>query len=515
MLTEFKNEALVDFSKEENRKKMESAISFWESEMGKSYPLIINGEKIFTDDKIKSLNPSNLDQIVGYVSKANSELVGKAIESADKAFKTWSKVSPEVRARYLLNAAQIMKKRKFEFAACMVFEVGKNWVEADADVAEAIDFLEFYAREMIRYGQPQPITEYSGEQNEYFYIPLGVGIIIPPWNFPLAILVGMTSAAIVTGNTVLLKPSSDSPVIGAKFAELMQEVGLPPGVLNFLPGSGAVVGDTLVEHPKTRFIAFTGSKEIGIRINQLAAKVNPGQIWLKRVIAEMGGKDSIIVDNNVDLNDAATGVVAAAFGFGGQKCSACSRAIIHKDVYDEFITKVKERVDKITVGQTKYYENFMGGVSSKNAYESILNYIETGKKEGRLINGGGKAEGNGWFIQPTVIADIESMARISQEEIFGPVLAILKADNFDHALEIANNTEYGLTGAVYSRNREHLEKARREFHVGNLYLNRKCTGALVGVHPFGGFNMSGTDSKAGGREYLMLFLQGKSVAEKI
>lgn len=515
MLTEFKNEALVDFYREENRKKMEDAIAFWESRMGKTYPLIINGEKIVTDDKIKSLNPSDLDQVVGYVSKANPKHVHKSIEVADKTFKSWSKVEPEIRACYLLKAAQIIRKRKFEFAACMVFEVGKSWVEADADVAEAIDFLEFYAREIIRYGQPQPITEYPGEQNEFFYIPLGVGIIIPPWNFPFAILVGMTSAAIVTGNTVILKPSSDSPVIAAKFAEVMEEVALPAGVLNFLPGSGAVVGDVLVEHPKTRFIAFTGSKEIGIRICQLAAKVNPGQIWLKRVIAEMGGKDSIIVDNDVDIDDAVAGVVGAAFGFQGQKCSACSRAIVHKDVYDEFIVKIKEKVEKITVGPVKYYENFMGGVSSKNAYESILNYIEIGKKEGRLITGGGKAEGNGWFIQPTVIADIKPMARISQEEIFGPVLAILKANDFDHALEIANNTEYGLTGAVYSRKREYLEKARKEFHVGNLYFNRKCTGALVGVNPFGGFNMSGTDSKAGGRDYLMLFLQGKAISEKI
>ena len=411
--------------------------------------------------------------------------------------------------------AEIMRRRKLELAAWMVYEVGKSWTEADADVAEAIDFCEFYGREAIRYGKPQPVIQIPGEKSELFYIPLGVAAVIPPWNFPLAILTGMTTASFVAGNTVVLKPSSDSPTIASKFMEVVEEAGVPDGVVNLVTGPGRIAGEVLVQHPKTRLIAFTGSKDVGLRINELAAKLHQDQIWIKRTILEMGGKDSIIVDNEADITAAAQGVTVSAFGFQGQKCSACSRAIVVKDVYKRFIDELLPKVEAIKVGPPVEFENWMGPVINKKAMESILNYIEIGKKEGHLVTGGEPIHEKGYFIKPTVIIDVKPDAVIAQEEIFGPVLAVIKARDYADALEIANNTVYGLTGAVYTRNRKKIDLAKKVFHVGNLYFNRKCTGALVGVHPFGGFNLSGTDSKAGGRDYLLLFLQAKSISEKI
>jgi 1-pyrroline-5-carboxylate dehydrogenase len=409
-----------------------------------------------------------------------------------------------------------MRKRRFDLNAAMILEVGKSWPEADADTAEAIDFLEYYGREMLRYGKDHPVVKNRGEKGKLVYIPLGAGVIIPPWNFPLAILAGMTSAAIVTGNTVVLKPSSDSPLIGWKFFEIMEEAGLPPGVLNFVTGPGSAVGDTLILHPKTRFVSFTGSKEVGIHINEAAARVQPGQIWLKRVVAEMGGKDSIIVDEGVDLNDAASGVIASAFGFQGQKCSACSRVIVHEKIYNRFVDLLARKADDLAVGDPADPQYAVGPVVNKRSHESIMGYIQKGLAEGgRLVAGGSAPNPGGYFIRPTVIADVRPNATIAQEEIFGPVLAVIRAKDFDEALTIANNTEFGLTGAVYTNTRKRLARAEKDFFVGNLYLNRKCTGALVGVHPFGGFNMSGTDSKAGGPDYLLLYLQAKSIAEKI
>ena len=513
MIRPFNIEPLTDFSDPANVKAMEAAIAQVESEFGKEYPLIIGGERISTEARIESVNPSNHSQVVGSVGKADQELASRAIETAAAKFEEWKRVPPEVRARYLFRAAERMRQRRFEFNAVMVLECGKSWVEADADTAEAIDFLEFYGREMVRLGGPVELTPYAMEENHLSYIPLGVALVIPPWNFPNAIMCGMSSAAIVAGNTVVLKPSSDAPVMAARFVELMEEVGLPEGVFNFCPGSGAEVGDYLVTHPKTRLIAFTGSKEVGLRINELAAKASPGQIWIKRVIAEMGGKDTIVVAEDADIEAAVAGIFTSAFGFQGQKCSACSRAVIVEDVYDEVLEKVVERAKAITLGPTKLQENFMGPVISRNAFRTITDYIEIGKGEGRLMCGGGSDDSTGYFIEPTIIADVDPMARISLEEIFGPVLAFFKARDYSHALEIANNTEYGLTGAVYSRDQLKLERAREEFYVGNLYFNRKCTGALVGVHPFGGFNMSGTDSKAGGSDYLLLFTQAKSVSQ--
>ncbi len=515
MNKEFKNEPLTDFSKEDNKKAFLAALEKVEKEKGKDYDLIIGGEKVKTKDKITSINPSNKDEVLGTFSKATPEIANQAIETAAKIFETWKYTSAEDRANYAFKAAEIMKRKKHELSATMVLEEGKNWVEADADTAEAIDFLIFYGQEALRYGAEQPITPYPGEKPEMFYIPLGVNVVIPPWNFPLAILVGMTTGAFVTGNTVVLKPSSDSCWIGYKFMEILEEAGLPKGVVNFCPGPGAIAGDVMVKHPKTRLIAFTGSKEVGLHIAEQAAKTVKGQIWIKRLIAEMGGKDTMIICDDAKMEEAAAATVAAAFGFQGQKCSACSRVIVDEKIYDEFVEKIVEKTKKLTVGPVKDHSNYMGAVINKKAYDTIMDYIKIGKTEGKLVAGGEPAEGNGFFIKPTIIEGVDPMAKISQEEIFGPVLAVIKSKNYDEALKIANNTEYGLTGAVFSQSRENLERAKKEFHVGNLYLNRKCTGALVGVHPFGGFNMSGTDSKAGGRDYLLLFLQAKSVSEKV
>jgi len=511
----FENLAPLDFTKKVNLEKQKEAIKFVRSKFGKEYPNIIDGKSSITEKKTNSINPANPQEIIGIFQKAGKQEAEHAIESAAKAFETWKHVPAERRAKYLLDAAKICRKRRFEINAWMISETGKNYAEADADTCEGIDFLEFYAREAIRYSEEQPLTPYPGEKLSYFYIPLGVGLCIPPWNFPWAIMLGITTAAIVAGNTVVMKPSSDSPMMARLLSDILHEAGLPKGVLNFLVASGAEAGDYMVEHPKTRFITFTGSMEVGLRINELASKKSDGQIWIKRVIAEMGGKDSIIVDSEAKIDDAVKGVTTSAFGFQGQKCSACSRAIVDKKVYNEFVAKLKISVEALQSGEPK--ENYYSGpVINAAAERSILEYIEIGKKEGKLLTGGYKIqELPGYFIKPTVFIDLDPMARLSQEEIFGPLLAVIKADNYDHALQIANNTQYGLTGAVYSMNRAKLDRARKEFHVGNLYLNRKCTGAIVDVHPFGGFNMSGTDSKAGSRDYLMLFLQGKSVSELI
>ena len=512
----FRNEPLTDFTNPENARKMRDALAKVRAELGREYDMVIGDQIIRTKEKITSVNPANPSQVVGVFQSAGREHVEPAIRAAAAAFETWKRTTVEERASLIHQVAGILRERKFEFSAWMVYEVGKNWAEADADIAETIDFAEFYAREALRLGKAETPVQLPGEHDTLMYIPLGVAAVIPPWNFPCAIMAGMTMAAIVTGNTVVLKPSHDSPAIAAKFFEVLQEVGIPDGVVNFCPGSGSSFGAGLVEHPQLRFIAFTGSKEVGLDINQRAATPRTGQKWIKRTILEMGGKDSIIVDADANIDAAVEGVAQAAFGFQGQKCSACSRAIIDEKVYDVFLERLKDRVSKITVGDP--VENKpMGPVVSEKAYKSILNYIEVGKKEGRVINGGGPAKeaGEGYFIQPTVIADVPPTARIAQEEIFGPVLAVIKARNFDDALAIANNTEFGLTGAVYSTSREKLERARNDFHTGNLYFNRKCTGAIVGAHPFGGFNMSGTDSKAGGPDYLLLYTQAKSVAEKI
>jgi 1-pyrroline-5-carboxylate dehydrogenase len=515
----FRNEPLLDWNDAENVRRMEEALAQLRTEFDRTYPLMIGAERLAEGEMDPATSPSDPSLVIGYTPRATAEQAKQAIGVAAEAFESWRKVSWEERADYLFRTAEILRERRFEFAAIMVYEVSKSWPEADADVAELIDFAEYYAREALRIGAPQPVVPNPGERGHLRYIPLGVGAVIPPWNFPGAIMGGMTMAAIVCGNTVVLKPAGTARIIAARFAEILnEELKLPAGVLNYLPGQGSVIGDLIVDDPRTRFIAFTGSKEVGMRIFERASKVHPGQIWLKRTVLEMGGKDSIVVDETADLDAAAQGIVAAAFGFQGQKCSACSRAIIVDAVYDEVLEKAVALTKKLTMGNPVERSNHMGAVIDRKAFRTISGYIETGLKEGgRLMTGGNPQDpeaSGGYYIPPTIIADVAPDATIAQEEIFGPVLAFIRARDFDHAMEIFNNTEFGLTGSLYSGIPERLDLATDEFHVGNLYLNRKCTGALVGVHPFGGFNMSGTDSKAGGPDYLLLFTQAKSIAEK-
>ena len=514
--TPFSNEEFLDFSQAENRRAMEAALAKVRGELGREYDLVIGGKRVKTPGKIVSKNPARPAAVVGVHASATAEHAEQAMAAGEAAFAGWSRRPMPERAELLFRVAGMLRERKFEFCAWLTLEVGKNWAESDADVGETIDFLEFYGREALRLeGATTPI-QLAGERSLLRYIPLGVGAVIPPWNFPLAIMAGMTAAAIVCGNTVILKPSVDAPTIAARFFALLEEAGLPDGVVNLCQGEGPSFGAKVVAHPKTRFVSFTGSKKVGLGIHESAAKTQPGQRFIKRTVLELGGKDAIIVDADCDLDTAVEGVAASAFGFNGQKCSACSRAIVDARVYDIFCERLVERVRRIKVGDPA--ENFAAGpVISPVAHNRVLNYIAVGRGEGRLLCGGNALEmpGGGYYIEPTVFADVAPAARIAQEEIFGPVLTVMRAEGFDEALEIANDTEYGLTGAVYSSSREKLDRAAVEFHVGNLYFNRKCTGAMVGAHPFGGFNMSGTDSKAGGPDYLLLFTQAKSIAEKV
>ncbi len=515
-LGKFVNEPLLDFKQADNERRMRGAIEKVRGELGREYDLIIGGQRSKTSGKITSLNPAHPSQVVGIHQKAGEEHVQPAMDAALKAFESWRNVPWQERASLIFKVAQLIRERRLEFNAWLVFEVGKNWEEADADVCETIDFLELYGRQALHLSGVEPIVQLPGERDFLQYIALGVGAVIPPWNFPCAIMAGMAAASIVCGNTVILKSSSDSPTIAAKFMEALEQAGMPPGVVNFCAGSGSTFGHGVVTHPKTRFIAFTGSREVGLDIHARAAQTEAGQIWIMRTILEMGGKDAIIVENDANVEEAAAGVAAAAFGFQGQKCSACSRAIVNEKIYDRFLDILHQRVAEIRMGDPA--ENaYMGPVVNEGAMKSILNYIEVGKKEGRVVTGGARATdaGDGYFIQPTIIADLDRNSRLAQEEVFGPVLAVIKAKDFEDALAIANGTEYGLTGAIYTSSDEKIERAKQDFHVGNLYINRKCTGAVVGAHPFGGFNMSGTDSKAGGPDYLYLFSQAKSIGQKM
>lgn len=516
-LEQYEHEPYLDFTDSEDRRRMTEALAKVRQELGGTYPLVIGGEEITGGEMLESTNPARPDEVVGRVPVATIEHAERAIDAAWDAFEDWRFVAVEERVELCFRARDIVRERIFELAAWVVYEAGKNWVEAYADVAETVDFFDFYARQMLRLAAPQPLSEHPSEELELEYIPLGVGAMIPPWNFPVAIAGGMTIASILGGNTVVLKPAPDTPITGYKLFEVLRDAGLPDGVVNFLPGEGRPVGSHLVEHPRTRYIAFTGSRDVGTYISEEAGKVRPGQKWIKRAILEMGGKDAMVIDSEADLDVAVPDVVKAAFGYTGQKCSAGSRAIVDAAVYDEFLDRLVEAAKKVTVGPPDDPDNWMGPLINEAAMEKVLGYIEVGRDEGRLLLGGGRAQdaGPGWFVEPTIFADVDPDARIAQEEVFGPFLTVIEARDYDDALRIANGTEYGLTGAVYSRNAEKLDRARREFHVGNLYLNRPCTGAIVGCHPFGGFNMSGTDSKTGGRDYMLLYTQAKSIAERV
>ena len=513
-LIPYKNEPYLDWSDEANVEKMRAALKGVEGQLDRSHPAVIGGKRVETDGEIVSVNPAEPSQVVGRTARATEREADMALETAKNTFEAWSLTAPEARARILLRAAGILRRRKFEFLAWEVFEGGKPWAEADAQVAEGIDFLEYYAREMLRLKDGVEIYAVPGEESRYFYQPMGVGVVIAPWNFPTVILTGMSSAAIVAGNTVVMKPSEFTSVIGAKVAEVFEEAGVPEGVLNFLPGYGSEVGDYLVGDPRTRFISFTGSMATGLRINELAAKQIPEQRWVKRVIAEMGGKDAMVIDDSADPEAAASDIVKSAYGNAGQKCSAASRAILHADVYDEVLSKVVEKAKALRVGVPEDPVVSVGPVISEPQFEKVSGYIETGKGEGeRLVGEDPGDPENGYFVTPTVF-ETDRKSRIAQEEIFGPVLSVIKARDFNEALSIANESPYGLTGGVYSNNREHLERARREFKAGNVYFNRGITGALVGVQPFGGFGLSGTDSKAGGPDYVPQHMLAKTVVER-
>ncbi|MEQ8524929.1 L-glutamate gamma-semialdehyde dehydrogenase [Gracilimonas sp.] len=512
-LEKYKNETYLDFSDPTNDKAQKKALEGVRSNFGKEYDLYINGEFVKGDaGTFDSKNPSNLSETIGTFQMASKEQAFDALDKAWDAFESWQYVSAQKRAEYLFKAADVIRRRRLEINAWMISEAGKNYLEADADTCEAIDFVDYYAHEALRIDDGMDVlSETWGDYNKTIYMPIGAGVSISPWNFPFAIFVGMAVAPIAVGNTVVAKPAPDTPRMGSLLAEIFEEVGLPKGVFNFVTGGDIEVGENLAKHPNTRFISFTGSKAVGLHLNKIAAEVADGQKFLKRMVCELGGKNATVVDADANIESAATEIVKGAFGFQGQKCSASSRVIAHQDIYDELLEKVAEKTKALSVGDSK--ENHISGpVINQKAVDKIMSYIEIGKKEGRLVAGGKRAEteNEGYYIEPTVFADIDENARIAQEEIFGPVTAFIKAKDTDDALRIANGVDYGLTGAYFSQDPKKIDKALREYRVGNLYINRKCTGALVGAQPFGGFKLSGTDAKAGGRDYLKYFLEPKS-----
>jgi RHH-type proline utilization regulon transcriptional repressor/proline dehydrogenase/delta 1-pyrroline-5-carboxylate dehydrogenase len=510
----FRNEPERDYSRAEARERMSAALAAERAGFGRLHLLIIDGKEVQTAEEIVSLNPANPTQVVGRTASATLAEAERAVQAANEAFPGWRNTPARERAELLFRVAALARERRDALAALEVFEVGKNWREADADVTETIDYLEYYGREMLRLDRPRRMGAVPGEINDYFYQPRGVTVVIPPWNFPMAILTGMTSAALVTGNTVVVKPATQSPVIAARLVDLFREAGVPAGVLNFVPGPGAEIGDFLVAHPRVPMIAFTGSRAVGCRINARAAEVREGQDHLKRVLAEMGGKNAVIVDEDADLDEAVAGVAASAFGYGGQKCSACSRVIVLDAIHDQFLARLVEAAKSLRIGPPEDPGNYLGPVIDATAQRRIREMIESGKQEARLVLETSVSHlGDGYFVGPTVFADVPPHARIAQEEIFGPVLAVIRVRSFEEALTVAMGTAYALTGGVYSRSPAHLEQARREFRVGNLYLNRKCTGAIVSRQPFGGFKMSGIGSKAGGPDYLLQFLEPRTVTE--
>jgi RHH-type proline utilization regulon transcriptional repressor/proline dehydrogenase/delta 1-pyrroline-5-carboxylate dehydrogenase len=510
----FRNEPLTDFSREESRQSMRRALDEVRTHLGKTYPLVIGNTPRSTEQTIDSVNPSRIREVVGRCGRATVRHAEEAIAAAKQAFPAWAATDAKDRAEYFFKAANVLRRWRFELAAWEVYECAKQWREADADIAEAIDFCNYYAEEMIRLSVPQH-RDVPGEENAYSYLPLGVSIIIAPWNFPLAILCGMTAAAIVTGNTAIMKPAEQSSVVAAKLMGVFQEVGLPPGVVNYLPGVGEEIGPTLTSHRDVSLISFTGSREVGLLLNRQAANVPPGQDHITRVIAELGGKNAIIIDDDADLDEAVAGTVASAFGYQGQKCSACSRAIVIDSLYDTFLSRLVEATRSLSVGPAENPGCFVGPVIDDEARKRVLRYIEQGKKESRLAHAAdvGSLSQEGYFVGPHIFADVRPDCIIAREEIFGPVLAVMRARDLSDALAIANGTSYALTGGIYSRSPQNIARARREFLVGNLYINRKITGALVDRQPFGGFKLSGMGSKAGGPDYLLHFMVPRTITE--
>ncbi len=508
----FANEPMADFTRSETRTAFHKAIAEVRSQLGRVYPLRINGQEVLTEDRLASVNPANPDEIIGTVCQASREHIHQAIAAAQAAFPLWRDTSPADRANILFKAAAIARRDIYQLAAWQVLEVGKQWDQAYADVAEAIDFFEYYGREMLRLGTPRRMGKAPGELSHLLYQPKGVAAVIAPWNFPLAISAGMTAAALVTGNPVLYKPAGPSSVVGATLARIYREAGVPDGVFHFVPGRSAVMGDFLVEHPDIALIAFTGSMEVGLRILEKAARVQPGQTQVKRVVAEMGGKNAILIDDDADLDEAVREVLTSAFGFQGQKCSACSRVIVVDSIYSRFVERLVEGARSLTIGPAEDPAFFMGPVVDARAQQTILHYVELARQEGRILLCQ-EVPNHGFYVPLTIVEGITPEHRIAQEEVFGPVLAVMRVKDFSQALQWANSTRFALTGAVFSRSPRHLERARREFNVGNLYLNRGSTGALVERHPFGGYKMSGVGSKAGGPDYLLQFLDPRTVCE--
>ncbi len=515
MFAPFQNEPLSDFSDPDRAAAYRQALAELRRSLGGHKPLIIDGEAVDTGERIVSLNPAKPAEVVGTVAAAAAPQVDRAFNSAWTAFPAWAHRPATERAAATIKLASELRRRRLELAAWETLEASKNWREADADVAEAIDFCEYYARQAVELAQPVPTNPWPGEINQSWLKPLGAGVIISPWNFPLAILVGMTMGPVAAGNTVVLKPSSQTPMVAAVFMEAVAAANIPDGVINFLPATGSGMGDYLVDHARCRFINFTGSKDVGLRIGVRAAAIHPGQPWLKRVSLEMGGKDAVVVDETADLEAATSAVVQSAFGFQGQKCSAASRLIVIEEIYDAFLERLVAATKGLQVGPAE--ANFpVAAVISEEQHRKILAEIDKGKAEAKLVVGGKAVDlEGGYFIEPTIFAEVPPSSRLGQYEIFGPVLSVIRARDFDEAVAIFNGTEYGLTGGLFSQSRERIERARCEFDVGNLYINRGITGARVGVQPFGGFKMSGTNAKAGGPDYVRLFLEMKTVAEKI
>ncbi len=509
----YATEPYSNFADPRTRDGFQAELESVRARLGQEWPLVIDGQRRTTGQWLASHDPCKRDVLVGRAAAAGPNDIEDAFQAAQRAFESWGSLPMVHRARALVKLAAVMRRRKWELAAWEVFEAGKNYLEAEADVAEAIDFCEYYARQAMDLDDRLETYPYPGEENTLTLQPLGVGVVIPPWNFLLAIMVGTTVGPVVAGNTVVLKPSPKTPIIAGLFMDMLDEAGFPPGVVNLLTGEDAVLGDALVDDARTRFINFTGSVGTGMRIYERASKVQPGQGFLKKVFMEMGGKDAMIVDETADLDAAADAAIAAAFGFQGQKCSAMSRLIVVDEVHDALVEKVRVRAERLQVGDAEQNAD-VAAVIDEVQHAKILGFIDRAKPHATLLMGGNAGSDAGWFIEPTIFTDVDPDSELAQEEVFGPVVAVVRARDFDHALQLANDTKYALTGGLFSRLRDRIERVRSEFRVGNLYINRKITGSLVGVQPFGGFDMSGTNAKAGGPDYIRLFLEAKTVTER-